>query len=55
MPEMYEKIRDQYVKKGVDYDTAQSYAAATYNKIRKKHPNMPKLDSGYHAKKIKKS
>ncbi len=55
MPEMYEKIRDKAVASGMPYDAAQTKAAKIYNSIRKKHPNMPKLDSGYHAKKIKKS
>ena len=45
MPAVYEKIRDQYVKKGVPYDKAQSIAAATYNVIRKKHPSMAKLSN----------
>jgi len=45
MPQVYEKIRDEYVKKGVPYDQAQSYAAATYNKIRKSHPGMEKLSN----------
>lgn len=45
MPAIYEKIRDQYVNKGVDYDKAQSIAAAVYNTIRKKHPNMKKLSN----------
>lgn len=53
MPELYEKIKSEYVKKGVPYDKAQSIAAATYNTIKKKHPSMPKLDNGYHSKKMK--
>jgi hypothetical protein len=45
MPKLYEKIRDDYVKKGVPYDKAQAIAAATYNTIRKKHSGMPKLSN----------
>lgn len=37
-PAQYERIRDGYVAKGMDYDKAQSIAAATYNK---RHPGAP--------------
>lgn len=50
MPAIYEKIRDQYAKKGVPYDKAQAYAAATYNKIRSTHPAMKKLSNKKGAK-----
>lgn len=38
MPRQYEHIRDSYVARGMDYDKAQSIAAATYNKH---HPGNP--------------
>lgn len=38
MPRQYEHIRDRYVAKGMDYDKAQSIAAATYNT---QHPKAP--------------
>ena len=38
MPREYEHIRDSEVARGVDYDKAQSIAAATYNK---RHPSAP--------------
>lgn len=45
MPALYEKIKRQYTAKGIDYDKAQSIAAATYNKIKKTHPSMEKLSN----------
>lgn len=45
MPQLYEKIRDAYAKKGVPYDKAQAIAAATYNTIRRNHPGMAKLSN----------
>lgn len=38
MPRQYEHIRDSYVARGMDYDKAQSIAAATYNKHHPGHP-----------------
>lgn len=38
MPAQYERIRDSYVSRGMDYDKAQAIAAATYNK---RHPGHP--------------
>ena len=38
MPKQYEAIRDKLATQGVDYDEAQSRAAAIYNA---KHPSRP--------------
>ena len=38
MPAQYTAIRDAYVKREMDYDKAQSIAAATFNK---QHPKAP--------------
>ena len=38
MPKQYEAIRDQFVRKGMDYDEAQTRAAKIYNA---KHPDKP--------------
>lgn len=38
MPRQYEAIRDKFAAKGMDYDQAQSHAAAIYNAA---HPSMP--------------
>lgn len=51
MPKLYEEIRDQYVKKGMSYDKAQSIAAATYNTIRRKNSALPKLSNKTETKK----
>lgn len=50
MPQLYEKIKEQYVKKGKPYDKAQSIAAAVYNHIRSMHPSMQKLSNKKNAK-----
>lgn len=38
MPKQYEAMRDKFVKEGMDYDEAQSKAAAIYNA---KHKSAP--------------
>jgi hypothetical protein len=38
MPKQYEAIRDKFAAEGMDYDEAQSRAAAIYNS---KHPGKP--------------
>lgn len=38
MPKQYEAIRDKMAAGGMDYDEAQSHAAAIYNS---KHPGSP--------------
>ena len=48
MPKQYEHMRDRYAAKGMDYDKAQSIAAATYNK---QHPSRPM--SGKHPEGMK--
>jgi hypothetical protein len=45
LPQVYEKIRDAAVKKGMSYDAAQTKAAKIYNYLRKKHPSMAKLSN----------
>ena len=44
MPKQYEAIRDKLAKKGMDYDEAQSHAAAIYNSKHKEHPVTGKSD-----------
>lgn len=44
MPRQYVAIRDKLVSQGMDYDKAQSHAAAIYNS---KHPGAP-VGSGSH-------
>ncbi len=46
MPAQYEHIRDSYVAKGMNYDKAQSIAAATYNKHHPKNPMSPAHPEG---------
>jgi len=47
MPALYQKIRDQYLKKGLPAKEAKTIASKTYNKIKSEHPEkkMAKLSN----------
>jgi hypothetical protein len=49
MPRQYEVIRDKLALQGMDYDKAQSHAAAIYNAKHQKAPVTGKSD-GKHKK-----
>lgn len=45
MPAIYEKIRDEYRKKGKPLADAKTIAAKIYNSLRDKKPSLPKLSN----------
>ena len=45
MPEIYEKIKKDAIKKGMTEDNAQEKAAKIYNWLRRMHPSMAKLNN----------
>lgn len=49
MPELYEKIRDDYIRKGKSLKKAKEIAAKTYNSIRNKKPSLPPLNPKHKA------
>jgi len=45
LPQVYEKIKADQLKKGLSLKAAKTHAAKIYNWLRSKHPSMEKLSN----------